>query len=120
RHPTVSNVHYVHKKINLNQGSLAWEHERFALHRLPGFTLSAWPSVQVANRLRHSSLDGGPLYHIAEHGEKYANRSTFRGSVDPKILARNIRVIAEALARVVFPSNLSSVSTDDTSFIASN
>ncbi|KAG5452039.1 tRNA (cytosine-5-)-methyltransferase ncl1 [Clonorchis sinensis] len=120
RHPNLSNVHFVHKKINLNQGSLAWEHERFALHRLPGFTLSAWPSAQVANRLRHSSLDGGPLYHIAEHGEKYTNRSTFRGSVDPKILARNVRVIAEALARVVFPSNLSSVSTNDTSFIASN
>lgn len=111
-------VRFVHKKINLNQGTLAWEHERFALHRLPGLTLSAWPSVQVANKLRYSSLDGGPLYHIAQNGGMHSNRSAFRGSVDPRILVRNVRVIAEALARIIFPSEVSSVSMDDTSFIA--
>ena len=30
----------VHKKINLGEPTVAWEHERYAMRRIPGFTLS--------------------------------------------------------------------------------
>ncbi|KAJ8788462.1 hypothetical protein J1605_022520 [Eschrichtius robustus] len=71
----------VHKKINLAEDILAWEHERFAIRRLPAFTLS----------------------HLESHRD--GQRSSImdvRSRVDSKSLTRNTRLIAEALTRVIY------------------
>ncbi|XP_028443580.1 BOS complex subunit ncln isoform X5 [Perca flavescens] len=71
----------VHKKINLADDMLAWEHERFGIRRLPAFTLSHLPSHRLAQR--SSIMDVRP-------------------HVDMKKLSRNTKLVAEALARVIY------------------
>ncbi|XP_042271845.1 nicalin-1 isoform X4 [Thunnus albacares] len=71
----------IHKKINLADDMLAWEHERFGIRRLPAFTLSHLPSHRLAQR--SSIMDVRP-------------------HVDVKKLSRNTKVVAEALARVIY------------------
>ncbi|XP_048832534.1 nicalin-1 isoform X2 [Brienomyrus brachyistius] len=71
----------VHKKINLADDTLAWEHERFGIRRLPAFTLSHLESHR--STLRSSIMD-------------------MRPHVDLKKLSRNTKIIAEALARVIY------------------
>ncbi|XP_059425033.1 BOS complex subunit ncln isoform X4 [Carassius carassius] len=71
----------VHKKINLADDTLAWEHERFGIRRLPAFTLSHLESHR--SPVRHSIMD-------------------MRPHVDLTKLSRNTKVIAEALARVIY------------------
>ncbi|XP_068175077.1 BOS complex subunit ncln isoform X3 [Antennarius striatus] len=71
----------VHKKINLADDMLAWEHERFGIRRLPAFTLSHLPSHRLAQR--SSIMDVRP-------------------HVDMQKLSRNTKVVAEALARVIY------------------
>ncbi|XP_078054816.1 BOS complex subunit ncln isoform X2 [Mustelus asterias] len=71
----------IHKKINLAEDMLAWEHERFGIRRLPAFTVSRLESHK--NSLRTSVMD-------------------MRSQINIQKLSRNTKVIAEALARVIY------------------
>ena len=75
------NVSLVHKKINLADEQLAWEHERFSLRRLSAMTISSLNNYKDPIR--------GSLLDTIEN-------------IDFDILSNNIKVIAEAISRQVF------------------
>ncbi|XP_061594278.1 BOS complex subunit ncln isoform X2 [Cololabis saira] len=87
----------VHKKINLADDMLAWEHERFGIRRLPAFTLSHLPSHRSAQR--SSIMDVRSVSLSSRHG---AGEPPAGPHVDVKKLGRNTKVLAEALARVIY------------------
>ncbi|XP_013765810.1 nicalin-1 [Pundamilia nyererei] len=74
-------VGLVHKKINLVESTVAWEHERYSLRRILGFTLSHLEDPK--SELRGSMLDT-------------------MSKVDFRKLKRNGIIIAEALARYMY------------------
>lgn len=74
--PSVT-VDGVHKKINLGEDLLAWEHERYSIRRLPAFTLSSLKSHR--DSYRGTILDT-------------------RENLNLDRLVQNTRVVAEALA----------------------
>ncbi|XP_061539239.1 BOS complex subunit ncln isoform X1 [Phycodurus eques] len=87
----------VHKKINLADDMLAWEHERFGIRRLPAFTLSHLPSHRLAQR--SSIMDVRSVSPFPRYG---AGEPPAGPHVDIEKLSRNTKVVAEALARVVY------------------
>uniref|UniRef100_A0A3B3YAX5 Nicalin n=1 Tax=Poecilia mexicana TaxID=48701 RepID=A0A3B3YAX5_9TELE len=74
-------VELVHKKINLVESTVAWEHERYSLRRIQAFTLSHVEDPK--SELRGSVLDT-------------------MSQVDFRKLKRNGIIIAEALARYMY------------------
>ncbi|XP_054707763.1 BOS complex subunit ncln-like [Uloborus diversus] len=75
------NISLIHKRINLADELLSWEHERFSIRRLPAFTLS---HLQSPRSLRKTTI------------------LDTRKNVNVEKLARNVKIIAEALARHMY------------------
>lgn len=80
RYPTI-NVDGVHKKINLADELLAWEHERYSIRRLPAFTLSSVKS--------HRDLSRSTILDTKE-------------TLDLDRVVKHTHVIAEALAKQLY------------------
>lgn len=78
----------VHKKINLGEDLLAWEHERYSIRRLPAFTLSSLKS--------HRDSFRGTILDTRE------NLSLDR-------LIQNTKVVAEALAGQIYNLSLDGI-----------
>ncbi|XP_061118078.1 nicalin-1-like [Conger conger] len=74
-------VGMVHKKINLGESTVAWEHERYSMRRIPGFTLSHLDDPRSEQR-------GSILDTISQ--------------TDIRKLKRNAVIVAESLARVMY------------------
>lgn len=77
-------VEGVHKKINLADVQLAWEHERFSMKRMPAFTLSSLKSHKDPFRTT-----------IFETSKEHTLQTA----------QRNAKIVAEALATYIYGHN---------------
>lgn len=80
-------VEGVHKKINLADVQLAWEHERFSMKRMPAFTVSALKSHKDALRSTIFETSREQTLAVAE---------------------RNAKILAETLANYIYGGGKSS------------
>lgn len=98
-------VTLVHKKIRLSEDLLAWEHEKFSLQKVPAATISHYPSPHINHMtmFTNRSLWHGLYMRILTVWLFLVLRS----DVDANILTRNVKLLAETLARHVY--NLSSL-----------
>lgn len=77
-------VEGVHKKINLADVQLAWEHERFSMKRIPAFTISSLKSYKDSQRATIFEASREQSLAVAQ---------------------QNAKIIAETLANYVYGSN---------------
>lgn len=84
-------VEGVHKKINLAEETLAWEHERYSIRRLPATTLSTLKSHEDPARMT--------ILDVVQTGQ-----------VDK--LYKHTQVIAEALAKHIYNLTSSQIFTE--------
>ncbi|XP_035233238.1 nicalin-1-like isoform X1 [Stegodyphus dumicola] len=84
------NISLVHKRINLADELLSWEHERFSIRRLPAFTVS---HLQSPRSLRKTTI------------------LDIRENINVDKLARNVKIIAESLARHMYNISGETLST---------
>ncbi|XP_046436875.1 nicalin-like [Daphnia pulex] len=75
-------VNMMHKKINLADDFLAWEHERYSIRRLTAMTVSHFKAAK-------SDFQHGTILDT-------------KSSVNVSILARNVRLLAETLASQLY------------------
>ncbi|KAK7604764.1 hypothetical protein V9T40_005950 [Parthenolecanium corni] len=78
----------VHKKINLGEQMLAWEHERYSMKRIPAFTLSSLTSHKDSRR--NTIFDT-------------------KDTVNLNNLHHNTKLVAETLARLIYEFSDSNV-----------
>ncbi|XP_017786970.1 PREDICTED: nicalin [Nicrophorus vespilloides] len=76
-----ASVEGVHKKINLADDLLAWEHERFSIRRLPSFTLSSLKS--------HKDFKRSTILDV-------------RDNLSLDTLVQNTQIVADALANHIY------------------
>lgn len=70
----------VHKKVNISNDEIPWEHEQFSRKHVLGMTLSGNPAP--------------PEYMLRS--------SLFEKQADAEILKRNTKFVSEVLARLVY------------------
>lgn len=106
-------VEGVHKKINLADIVLAWEHERFSMKRMPAFTLS---SLKVRSFLIFFFvIFKKNLYFNLFQSHKDSLRTTvFKESESERVelVQKSAKILAEALASYMYDINNGEIFTN--------
>jgi len=76
-------LEFVHKKINISSNDVYWEHEQFSRKRIAAATLSHFPTAFDSPFHKSDVFDG-------------------RSRVNVTILERNIKFVAESLAKYIY------------------
>ncbi|XP_066960699.1 BOS complex subunit NCLN [Macrobrachium rosenbergii] len=84
-------VEMVHRKINLQEDTQAWEHEKYSMRRLPAFTLSRLTGPKTGER--------GSILDTTE-------------SIDIDSLTRNTAVVVNALLRHIYNTSIDGILDD--------
>ncbi|XP_037779424.1 nicalin-like [Penaeus monodon] len=81
-------VEMIHRKINLQEDTQAWEHEKYSMRRLPAFTVSRLPHPKTGER--------GSILDTPD-------------SIDVDALTRNTAVIATSLLQHIYNTSVDEI-----------